>query len=194
MSIMGFHLSLNKKQISFFLFSILLSAILTFLMNSMNSKFEDEYCTNFLIIKFNNKYNSNILYPYSVIIFEDEMAGLTKNNDEIDYLDKKIFLKNNIDCDERIKDISKIIVGLNDNIKSKIKNVLVLLKTDRDKLPIEDQFMILDFDNMSFFEVITSNNNNFDNFKKKILIQFFVIIIILNIIFYIIKNTKIYIK
>lgn len=190
MSIMGFHLSLNKKQISFFLFSILLSAILTFLMNY---KFEDEYCTNFLIIKFNNKYNSNILYPYSGIIFEDEMASLTKNNDEIDYLDKKIFLKNNIDCDERIKDISKIIVGLNDNIKSKIKNVLVLLKTDGDKLPIEDQLMILDFDNMSFFEVITSNNNS-DNFKKKILIQFFVIIIILNIIFYIIKNTKIYIK
>lgn len=165
-------------------------------MNSMNSKFEDEYCTNFLIIKFNNKYNSHILYPYSRVVFENEMASLTKNNDEINYLDKKIFLKNNIDCDERIKDISKIIVGLNDNIKSKIKNVLVLLKTDGDKLPIEDQIMILDFDNMSFFEVITSNNNfdNFDNFKKKILIQFFVIIIILNIIFYIIKNTKIYIK
>ena len=191
-------ISIKKKNIIFFLISILFSAIITFSMNQLglNKESTDKLykCKKYISFEILNTYNSSVLFNYMNILFDEELIKLTQNDNNLIVNKNNVFFKQS-NCE---KEISYTLENF-DKIEIKIRNKLFDLITNMDErgasFPIYDQILIFDLENIKFLNLTEKKSISIKGkLYTKMFIQFLLITILLNTLYFLQRRIKINLK
>ena len=191
-------ISIKKKNIIFFLISILFSAIITFGMYQLglNKESTDKLykCKKYISFEILNTYNSSVLFNYMNILFDEELIKLTQNDNNLIVNKNNVFFKQS-NCEKEISYTLENFDKIEIEIRKKLFDLIKNMDERGASFPIYDQILIFDLENIKFLNLTEKKSISIKGkLYTKMFIQFLLITILLNTLYFLQRRIKINLK